>query len=153
MVDATPRPEIYANAVGQIIFEAAPVPSCRNRREWETLWPDYGPRAEAFFAALEAHTGALHLAEEARRHLKLRILRVSRVWAEVIESLEHDLATTEQQRGQQQARAELAERERGEALIERGKALTDRWALEHALWVRIGRRAAFVKQPPLEPES
>jgi glycosyltransferase involved in cell wall biosynthesis len=142
---------IYANAIAQIIFEAAPMPACRNRREWETLWQDFGPRAETFLAALEARAHVPNLAADSRRLLRRLIVRASAAWGDVVEALEAEVAASEARRRAEVARAEG---ERDTMRQERDAVATERWTLEKELWVRIGRRAGLVKNPPLpEPKA
>jgi hypothetical protein len=46
-------PGLYADAIAQCIFEAAILPSCHPRHDWEGLWPNLKHLTESFIVALE----------------------------------------------------------------------------------------------------
>jgi hypothetical protein len=87
---------LYPNAIAQCVFDAAPLPSCHARQDWEDLWLRISGPATDFLKALELHTQTAHLAENSLRELKKLILRNSPVWADVMDHEEASAAALQE---------------------------------------------------------
>jgi glycosyltransferase involved in cell wall biosynthesis len=83
--------ELYADAVAQSIFEAAPLPTCQPPHAWEQLWPKIQQRVNAFLVALENQSMAPNLAHRARVSLQKMILKHSSTWQPMMEDFENTI--------------------------------------------------------------
>jgi len=66
-------PMLRPTFVAALIFEAAPLPTCRCLSEWHALWPLIVHRLDAFLEALEERSQAPLLARRTRRALETMI--------------------------------------------------------------------------------
>jgi peptidoglycan/xylan/chitin deacetylase (PgdA/CDA1 family) len=62
-------PDFDPDSVANQLFQAVLLPQCNTPQAWPSLWPKVEPAIDRFLAAMEAQTGARHLALLARRAL------------------------------------------------------------------------------------
>ncbi|MEO8368871.1 MAG: glycosyltransferase, partial [Candidatus Solibacter sp.] len=92
LVNGEEYTDLYPLAIAQCIFDAAPLPSCLGRQDWEELWRPIEAPTIAFLKALELQSQTAQLAERSLKELKKLILRNSPVWADVIHNEEASAA-------------------------------------------------------------
>jgi len=89
---AAPFPELYAPAVAQSIFDAAPLPLGAAQEVWPVLWHQNHHQARAFLKALELATGSPDLAPRAEEALTRLIIDASSAFTSLSATL-HRLET------------------------------------------------------------
>jgi glycosyltransferase involved in cell wall biosynthesis len=80
LLDSTPFPELYPEAVAQCLFEGAPLATCQSEQAWQSLWPVLDDRISSFLTELEAASGAPDLRGRTRTALQRMILNSSTMW-------------------------------------------------------------------------
>ncbi|HWW87827.1 MAG TPA: glycosyltransferase [Vicinamibacterales bacterium] len=144
--------DLYPDAVGQCLFESAPLPAARTYEAWESMWPAVRDRVEEFLRALEERSGTPDLASRALIDLKQRILRSSPSWRLVFADAERRAA--EEQALRTTLEADLRESQRllqetqrllGDAQRQAQEKESALAQLEREPWVRLGRRVRMVK--------
>jgi predicted RNase H-like nuclease (RuvC/YqgF family) len=79
---------VYADAIAQILFESVPLPECRTRETWESLWRQVDGRVQEFLSALARHVSTPALAADALVAMKQMALKASPTWGTAIDGAE-----------------------------------------------------------------
>jgi hypothetical protein len=96
MMDDSPFPELYPDAIAQCIFESAPLPACKSAEAFEEMFFKIIHDADQFLIALEKKSKAPDLARKAGIKLRRMILEHSMNWKSLIDEYDQEKETLTQ---------------------------------------------------------